>query len=698
MPAKIGEYSTERSIASVYNDMPAGYFPQIAVPKEELLSGSRLRMTFADAVRSGGVRGPQQRGYDEKRWRAAFDQIDNPAAEDQRLFASGLWFGRRFSSARSAWSELARLPYRPTELARLFVGVTNFQTSYFRPEIPERTGDEAAKFDAYSQFYREATEATEKLQHAIESLRIPLSNALAGNEPSGVPVPDLTPAEALFNGLLRRTALGQHYVGLERLWADCVWNDWYVDQSEDADAVRPSNVEREIWKAAAYFRRDSLLNERAHYVHGGWAKATIRQRRQWADVPVVTGVKRHAKRLVLSVGPTDVSSQHPPFPWVALVAASEEYLEGIGDEPLPELEGLTVRELLSAYWVLAPLGELLAEPALSLEVLESLNDIELCAPKIHIEDCVDALVRALGVSKTKGRAIVRVFTFDGSARDELWLKPLIPLGGEWVTTLFEPLRTPNLPWAVDWWLRRGGLDMSSRGPAFERQLRGDIAASAELAGVRVVPHSLKLSARGRQEEIDLVIRIGSTVVIGEAKCSVFPTEPYEFRSYERVLADGAAQASRKADFTRANFREFASLVGWDDLDESAPKVVPVVVTNLPFGAALPSPQASVTDYYILRRFLVEGSLPKFVEVMPDGSHTSAAEVMFYNSPAEAETAIESYLKYPPQLTELQQAVKVTARPLIYFPGEKPARYVAVYCDPFDIMRPHMIPELNGHGV
>jgi len=646
-------------------------------------------MTFVDAVRRGKVKAPQQHGYSELHWSRVFHQHKDGTEQDERLHESGLWFGRRFASARAAWIALPRLPYKPPVLARLFVGLTNFQTSHAAGDILHRSETESTNFDGYSKYVREVTDTSERLQHAIESLRIPLSNALKGIE-SGDPLnAETSETEALFTGLAQRNSLRQQYAGLERLWADCIWNGWYVEEDNDTDIIVPSDTEREIWRAASHFRRDSLLTEMAYHTRQAWINASVRQRQAWADAPVVTSVKRHAKRLILEVGMMGEFTTDPPFSWIARIAASEEYLDGILDDPLPSFEQLTIRELLSAYWLLAPLSRLLAGPALSMEVLESLADVESCAPRLDADDCANALARGLGVTPARGHAIVRALTFDGTARDEPWLKPFVPLDGSWLTVLFEPLRTLNLLWAIDSWLRRGGLNMSARGPAFEGQLRDNLAASAKLDGTDVVSHAITLSGEGGEEEIDIVVRVGNTILVGEAKCSVYPTEPFEFTLYEEILEGGAAQARRKADFTIAHLRELTELLGWSDIDVSRANVVPVVITNLPLGAALPNAAASVTDFHILRRFLAEGSMQKFIEISPNGTQKAAMEVKFYHSPEEAERNIEAYLANPPQLAELRQLAKVSFRPIFFFPGERPASYVAIHCDPFDIMREHV---------
>ena len=164
------------------------------------------------------------------------------------------------------------------------------------------------------------------------------------------------------------------------------------------------------------------------------------------------------------------------------------------------------------------------------------------------------------------------------------------------------------------------------------------------------------------------------MLVGETKCSIYPTEPYDLCIYRRLLSAAADQVSRKAAFVRKNLEQLERKTGWEGIAAKCHSVVPVVVTNLPLGPGFSESEVPVTDLHILTRYLVEGRLDQLVIAGAHGVEEVKRVVQFYNSDEEAEENLAAYLGNPPQLTQLRANVKEQLRPLIYFEGERPAAF------------------------
>lgn len=599
-------------------------------------------MKFVEHVRKNRVSTPPQRGFDSALWQSAFEQVSDDSLEDRALLDAGLWFVERLANARRAWADLPRLEYTSIELGRALVGAVNFQTARSVPIalaniLKEPLAQQHHKFE----------ELAEGVQHMIASLKLPLANALQGFEPEGPPAQG---EFELVNGLRRRLYLGQQYGGLLHLWSLCVNQGWRVSTSSMIDIVTPSVEEREVWFAAAHFRRDTISTEMSLRAREAWSRMNPRRRGEIANVPVVHQVSRHGKRLKPQLATIDVSSSEPPFAWIARVMAREQYLEDVIDEPLPRFDGLSARDLLNVLWVLSPLATLLPPATPEAHELRSLDDFVAFAPRLHREDLGRTLRAALGFSQVKAHRAISILSFDGSFRDDLWQKPLIPLDGDWLTIVFEALRTPNLLWLVDRWLRDGEFDMAARGSTFEANLRKALAEECTLATAQVLPHALKLPVgNGLEEDIDLVIRIGETVLVGEAKCTVYPTDPFEFRHYEDTLRAAATQVERKAEAARRHSAALLAKTKWTDVDPNDLSVVPCVISNLPLGTGYPTGGSAVADEYILARYLGEGGVPQFITQNADGTQEVGQFTRFYSSPEEAARTIARYLEAPPAI-------------------------------------------------
>lgn len=223
----------------------------------------------------------------------------------------------------------------------------------------------------------------------------------------------------------------------------------------------------------------------------------------------------------------------------------------------------------------------------------------------------------------------------------------------------------------------GGLDMDRRGEAFETHVREILGRSNRLASFELVPRSITLEANGVEEEIDLIVRVGKTILIGEVKCSIHPTEPMEVHNYfHSRLYPGADQAFRKAEFVKENFGAFLSKVGFEEIDEGNHRVVPVVVTNLSLGVGHSFNGVPVVDLFVLQKYIGDGVVEHNIYLDEHGNSIAQSRERLYTSEEEAERAIESYLKDPPQLRHYKSGLRLSPMPIQSVSSEdKPAYFI-----------------------
>jgi hypothetical protein len=279
------------------------------------------------------------------------------------------------------------------------------------------------------------------------------------------------------------------------------------------------------------------------------------------------------------------------------------------------------------------------------------------------------LQRCTGESRQTIEQALDYFLFQGSERDELWAHPLITISRDLLAPVLFPLRAPNLVRSLELWAQQGGLDLEVRGDAFEESVRLQIgraaANSKKLRDVDVLPGALVLG--DQKEEIDFVARVGRTVLMGEAKCQLFPTAAFELHNYYRRLEGAASQIQRKVDYARLNQDELKAVL-WEG--EAAPKepleIIPVIITNLQLGVGMNIGGVPVADLLVLRRFLRDGVHERFVVVAPDGATHAGEQVVLYTSDEEAQAALAEYLATPPQLDTAKSLLRLTTVPLLSF--------------------------------
>jgi hypothetical protein len=360
------------------------------------------------------------------------------------------------------------------------------------------------------------------------------------------------------------------------------------------------------------------------------------------------------------------------------------YFQGLFECPLPNVQGITLGVLVSAWEVLYSLGQALLAQMPTASTIRDVRDLWQFAPRIPRAQLCALLVDAVGIHPTIARALIDFLTFSESQSDEVWARPLVQLDNETVTPVLTCLIQPNPLRMVEKWMKFGGLELQGRGEKFEQhareQLTETLAESRLLKDAGICPHRYRFKGLADNPgDIDLLIWFGDTVLVGEAKCSLFPARASEFHNYFATLERAANQVRRKASAFDSQADRF-----WRDVAKrSAPEktnVVPFILTNLCVGVGLKFADVPVTDILILERFLGDGFLKRFVIFDPNKMcYTGGEKLELYNTSQEAEKIIAAYLSDPPQLQHFRDAV-TPVKTVVPAIDEKDSHWVLVDYD------------------
>jgi hypothetical protein len=236
-----------------------------------------------------------------------------------------------------------------------------------------------------------------------------------------------------------------------------------------------------------------------------------------------------------------------------------------------------------------------------------------------IDDLASVIRESLAISDERARIIIDWFTCDPANRGQLfgkgfWPCPLLPdPESDRRYVILAPLLVGSPVRRIETWLERGGLSDSSgiqaRGKPFEEYVRGEVTAALAhnhlLQDHAVLPHAIKRKKNG--EEIDLLVRVGAHLMVGEVKCFVAPSESVEKFNFLRAIDLAVDQVENKLAWVEANREEVAKRLGVDD-PEVARKLIlhPVVILNQSFGFGLHRRSVDIVDFHYFRLMLSEG--------------------------------------------------------------------------------------------
>lgn len=642
---------------------------------------------FINEVRASIISHPTQRSFSVELWEKAYNSHSPNSEEDQHLFEAGLWVFHKLNAIRNRLSEISFRNMAKSELVRYLCGYLNRSAHIISQKEVPLVGKDTYIAESLIQMKTRENIAQpnatpdEVTTGAVDGARYPLSfiQSLLGDSTRG----KQTDLDVL--DLIKRTMiLGGLYDSIETIWMDCLWLGKYITKKNDYELVVDSDIEAAINRAVSDYRRQSLISQFITLSMSEWKHSLSEEtKRQIYCNAFDVKIERLQKKKKLFIFPMKYDAKCPPTTLMFRLLAQESYFQKLLAVKLPEYNNFTLAQLLTAWEILHSLSKKLFSMFPMDSGVYQLNKLLQYAPTIAKDELAQLFSQAMQINYKEGEQIVNIFTFPESPREELWFYPLVEVDKKKVCPVMFAILFPNLLRSIEHWLAKSGIEIHSKGGEFEKGIIGElkeaIKASAE-KGILKDVQIYTISRNSFGEQIDLIIKLRNTFLIGEVKCTLYPTEPLEFyRYYELIKSDAAPQIKRKVDFVSHNREKFLEVLGLaEKMNYLDIKLIPFIFTNHPYCVGFPIDDIPVVDRYILGRYIDSGEYDMFVLFEQNGTKNVGEKIVFYSTEEEAEKKIESYLFKPPQMELFKKFIshRIFPIPLLY-EGDKKAAYVTV---------------------
>ena len=435
---------------------------------------------------------------------------------------------------------------------------------------------------------------------------------------------------------------------IKSYWQQVLWEPWAFIFN-DTDAVLHPREEDDLARWRAWEWRDSTLMGQSSMLSRNLEKD---MKDLGLALPLTAvGVSDDG----IAVGPPDENTTAAHR--AALENVRRSYAAAFLDEPLGGDPRLTAMLLETAVCVLQDLVELRLPRGTAPGDLDDSDplDLALAFPRGQL---IGLLQATLGIEPDVAEMCIDRLSTDPFGNLTplfnvgLWHRPLVRsrdaqtimiAGGALVWG--SPVRR------VERWLQEdvGTSDLSKTpaGLRYEAALRD--ALDDGIAGNPLfadVPTTVTNIASGQAaEEIDLLLPIGSTVVVGEVKCLVGPGEPLDRHNHVRKLETACKQASRKAQWMRDHPEELDARLG---AGAGQCRVQPLVVINQSHGVEWEYHGTPITDARFLELFASRGEM--IIAGLLYGEPGKPPEFFtrtLYSDAAEAQDAIpDIFLEMP----------------------------------------------------
>jgi hypothetical protein len=627
-------------------------------------------------ARVSKLKSPTSSAFNAAEW------VDARAAEkittesDDSLIATALWLAAQSAARRvvppdpefEALDAATSVTLAVATINREFL-VTDFLSTEMMKEAEERGAMAFGHMVARplrAGMTMQSMTADDAVEGTVDAAESWLFDAYAKTGTASIPA-DLAPVAL---GAIRYYSI-QH--GLNSIWNQCLWEGWRLTAESNKLLWSPAD------RPLATMLQASLVRQQENFMNypfidmTAWAAMSPEGRQKMTLPRTVTEVSAKGRRKI-RVGRPSCRSRRLPLFLIERGGLEGSYLSFLLDTPFPKENRFTVGFVLQAWAVISDFARALAKPLRWSDTL-SLQDAGRMSLLVSRSELLDLLMRALATDESTADALIQFLTFAPKVAGDrghrgLWAAPLVPVPEEDRFALALPvLVTSNTLRKAEAWLERGGLDdnlsRNARGDLFEAEYRTKVAAAIEknplLRDASCARTEIKKDVNFG-EQIDLLIRLGTLLIVGEVKCWLYPADSFERFNHFRKLKGAAEQAKRKADLIRARPDVAAKALGLAEDEVRGLRVVPLVVANQGFGFSLNADGCLITDAAYLLVYLGTGTIASGMAINPRTGQSMTATLVLYEREQQAADRFETLFATPPVLQRFVDRISWTTIP------------------------------------
>ncbi|CAH1386575.1 hypothetical protein [Candidatus Nitrotoga sp. M5] len=605
----------------------------------------KSKNNFKTLTRKKSTKWPTQKGFKTEDWAKAWEQSSNNLSEDKMLYEAGIVFDKILCELRENISELYKSSpnLNTSQLIRAYCGIANRDRAIINNQQAQKGVDLSSITTSRNKFNKLTPQ--EVSDGSVDGVECAIRSNLTRTITKAQKVNDIDPL-AFMNIELH---ISQLYVAYEAYWLALVWGDfefinigdknniYEIRQlasdlviSYESNLIRIQKLEAQLIPAIADPKLLYLTNN----------KGCIDIRRE--------GKKR--KLVAKKVADLNNKQQIVNSLFFAqALFAQDHFPKSFLTDEFSNC-GFTINDVVEVFRILVILsGIVLTKFPEDDSVYSFKKAIEFC-PKISKAELIRGVTQSTGLSFDKSARIIEFLTFKGGYDTDLWCHPIIGLENNYVTFLVAALFSPVIKRCIEHWLTRLNVSLSDKGQSYEKKVIDDISKALN-ANIIFNDHESPSSARIKlanncEEEIDLIIRFGHIVIVGEVKSIVTTDSPISLYRTKEIILGAAEQAKRKLHFVSENTAEVFTKLGWTYDNELEYKLLPLILTSNSVCVGYSANGIPVCDLRIFLKYFESNIVPLFSK----NKSEHLAWFQLYDNFIEAQSNIEQYLISPPQLT------------------------------------------------
>lgn len=622
---------------------------------------------FFEKIKSNKVKTPTQLGFSLKSWNDCWASLEgNADTSDRELFDAGIIIFDLLDEIRKELTKLYK-EHAPnitnSELLAAYISISNRDRALMSQQplsskFSMHSSTLTNNAGAYELTLQEISDsAVDGLEKAIYFCKSRLKNSqeiIKGNSPLCV-----------MNFIFKEIRLSQLYGIYENYWHAILWNNFELielDKNKKEYLVKQPKDKFEIGSYVSQIRKTRLDAQNAIIAESPEILS------HYDKDKYITVVKRGRKRDLLCLS---IKNANPELKATNSNWKSSYYslIDNFGVDVLnnQNIQGFSINEALEVFRNLILLSITYTNKYPSNFDISDIKKIFQFCPKVKkLEICL-AIAKSSDYKVEKVRKILSFIEYSASDKEDLWCHPIVSVSESEYALLTSSLITPVILRVVEHWLVNLNIDYQDKGFVYEKLIIDGV--NEAIGNNPMIIDSNKafsglIKVDNGEEEIDLILRIGNVVLIGEAKSIVTTDSPISNYRTVETLKHAAAQVKRKSHFVQNNLLGIFEKLNWKYENDTQYEFVSCILNSGRMYVGFDIDEVPVCDEKILLKYFQDNLVPivsVFDEFTKDAKHL--AWLILYSNFDELKNNLKVYLNRPPQIFENEEHFEYKCIPL-----------------------------------
>ncbi|QFI37589.1 hypothetical protein FR932_06910 [Moritella marina ATCC 15381] len=610
---------------------------------------------FKEITKKKGLKTPTDRLFDIDKWHEVWTRVEGLATEqDKMIYNAGIIIDELLTEIRSNLkfmyeNEIPKVSYK--ELLMAYISLTNRDRSVISNSMTELSGVHADVHSITMNNNMMGNDITiqEMSDAAVDGMESAIKTSLMNKNKK------ITSSENpidIVDFIIKESSLSQLYSIYSGYWNAFLWNGYELTELDKKNKIfsfKQPKCKYEIGFMASQIRKSKLV------AHSFSIIGNPNVINKFDDDKYIIIEKRGRIKSVkvssISNAPEQV--RYTNADWRVQTLDLEDNLP---KELLnQEFEnGFTIFEVLDVFRCLILLSSYYHDKYPKKDGFDNLKKLLEFCPKIQKSKLSLALQNATGYPIEKIKIILQFIEFKGARGEDLWCHPIVSISESEYALITSALLTPVMIRVVEHWFVKLNITLQGKGKTYEKNIIHPLNHNI-LLNCYIDDYDKAISGDVKSdsgvEDIDLLVRVGETILIGEAKSIVTTDSPISQYRTINILKHAAKQAKRKAKFVEDNIESVFKNLGWF-FDKSKKYTFTKCILNsgrMYVGSEIDD--VPVCDEKIINKYFEENIIPLISSYNDKNKVEHLAWFKLYDDFHELQTNLNTYLCNPPQISE-----------------------------------------------